>query len=68
MEDNGRERRMAILKTYEDVIAEHGKYATLVTKKSIYEEVADRTHYAPGYVAHVVQEMLREKEKDGFKL
>jgi hypothetical protein len=49
-----RQRHKIVYDTYLQVISEKGTLATDVTKRSMYEDVAQRTGYSVNRVAHII--------------
>jgi len=62
------ERKMKVWQVYQEVLKEmterHGEIAAEIRKVTVYNEVSDRTGYAPASVGKIVHEMLsREKSE-----
>lgn len=53
-----------IWETYQEVCREHGKYAGMIKKTLIYEEVADRRHCSVSRVKAVIKYKLSSNEEN----
>lgn len=63
-----RRRNNALFAYYGQIMEEHGKYATLIPKQTLYAQVADAFFLSESMVSKIITKMVKETQLKDLEL